>query len=538
MRWQQVLKVFLVDDEPFILDGLQTIINWNEYGMEIAGQAGNGLDALNYISRNRIDILMTDITMPVMNGIELIESVKKISPDIRYIVFSGYNDFEYVREGIKLGIENYLLKPLNVHELVSTLQNTAMKIHKSAITEAYIKRDREILRDNILYRWVTNSIDPSELSERAEIADINLGYSYYAVSLIKVLPDTIDSAASGTMLHHHAIYEVSGRCRSLTGQTGCAISFCNLDGDIVIIYGTDSGTKSRCGVNEFIEEVNANLHSMAGMSFVITCGSLQPSFLNIHISYENAKKLLEYRLVYNGEVIDYDCIQKISACRNADLDIDYNALSIMLVNGRTSDVPGFINKVFENLAGFGNIAPDVIINCSMEIISHINETINEFGGSSETEEWSYRDLISGLSDQGSIVQLKKYLETAACKAIGVISPGRSRISPVIRQVINYVNTHYHEDIGLKALAELFKKNPVYLGQLFQKETGELFTDYVNKFKMKKAREMLLNSSMKVAEISRKVGYSNSNYFCTQFRKFMGISPSEVRELQNIKIEEA
>ena len=133
-----------------------------------------------------------------------------------------------------------------------------------------------------------------------------------------------------------------------------------------------------------------------------------------------------------------------------------------------------------------------------------------------------------------IKHLKKYLESAAFKAIDIISSGRNKISPIIKQVLNHIKTHYHEDIGLKVLGQQFNINSVYLGQLFQKETGELFTDYVNRFKMKKAKDMLLNTNMKVVEISQKVGFSNPNYFYTQFRKYMGMSPSEVRELQNVK----
>lgn len=529
-----MLKVFIVDDEPFILDGLQTIVKWNEYGMEIAGRAGNGTDALNYLTHNPVDILMTDITMPVMNGLELISSVKKINPNTRFIVFSGYNDFEYVREGIKLGIENYLLKPLNVHELTSTLQNTAMKIQKSAVTEAYIKRDREILKDNILYRWVTNNIDPAELSERAEILDIYLGYSYYIACVVKILSDTGEDVKSGTMLHHHTIYEALRHCSRLVEQACNGNCFCDLDGDIVIIFGTDSGIKSQCGVHALLENICADLHSIPGINFVATCGSLQSSCLNVHSSYENAKKLQEYRLVYNDKIIDHDEIMKMPSFRDIDLDIEYSALSMMLVTGKKNEVSSLINETFEKLAGINNIAPGAIISYSMEMIFHINGTVNEFVGSGERKEWNYRDLISRMSNLQTIVQLKKYLEDTASTAISLISSGHSSMSPVIRQILNHVNTHYQEEVGLKWLGQLFKINPVYLGQLFQKETGELFTDYVNRLKMKKAREMLLNSNMKVVEISQKVGFCNSNYFCTQFKKYMGLSPSELRELQNVK----
>ncbi|HEX2925021.1 MAG TPA: response regulator transcription factor [Ruminiclostridium sp.] len=528
-----MLKIFLVDDEPFILDGLQTIIKWAEYGMKITGQAMNGADALSCLSENPADILITDITMPLMNGLELIRNVRQISPDTRFIVLSGYSDFEFVREGIMLGIENYLLKPLNVHELISTLQNTALKIRKSSIIETYIKKDREILRDNILYRWVTNSIDPVELSERAELLDINLGYSYYSVSILKVMPDPDGNINHGTITYHHAIYEAFRSCRALVEKSGSGICFCDLDGDIVIISSTNCVNKRECGIHILLERICTGFRNNPGTSFIATCGSMQPGSLNVYISYENAKKLQEYSLVCSNSIVDYEDVIKTPAVGEIELDIDYNSLSIMLVTGKRDEVSEFIRSTFDKLTGIDHITPGIIVSYSMEMISHINETVNEFNRGGKKEEWNYRNLISGLSSLQTIAQLKKYIQDAAFTAISLVSPVHVRMSPVIRQALNYVNTHYHEEIGLKALGQMLKINPVYLGQLFQKETGELFTDYVNRLKMKKAREMLLNSNMKVAEVSQRVGFCNANYFCTQFKKYIGFSPSELRELQNI-----
>ena len=326
-----------------------------------------------------------------------------MNSDTRFIVFSGYNDFEYVKEGIKLGIENYLLKPLNVNELAATLQNTATKIKKSAVTEAYIKKDKEILKDNILYRWVTNSIDPSELSERAEILDINLGYSYYVVSIIKMLYDVDEDGdmKPNTILCHHAIYEAFRRCSSLVEESSSVLCFCDLDGDIVIIFGTDSGIKSECGIRALLDSLCSKLYGITNTSYVITCGSLESSCLNVHASYDSAKKLQEYRLVNNNKILDHDELQKLSSNRNAVLSIDYSALSILLLNGRRKNTSSFVNEAVEQLVHIDNIAPDVIINYSMELLFHINETLNEFGGNNETEDWNYRELLSGLSSLGT-----------------------------------------------------------------------------------------------------------------------------------------
>ena len=148
-------KVFIVDDEPFIIEGLYDIVDWSSFGMEIVYHAGNGQAALQALPEQPVDILITDISMPLMNGLDLIREARQLQPELKVIILSGFNEFEYLKEGMKLGIENYLLKPINVDELQSTLRNTAAKLDqlvKPRLEETY---GIQMLKDNILYRWLT-----------------------------------------------------------------------------------------------------------------------------------------------------------------------------------------------------------------------------------------------------------------------------------------------------------------------------------------------------------------------------------------------
>jgi len=182
-------KMLIADDEPFIVEGLKHILNWEEYGIELTCTASNGIEALDIMKKEGAELLITDIKMPKMNGLELIQKVKELNPNTHFIILSGYDEFEYLKESIKLGIENYILKPINFEELEETILNIINKLDHKNLQDSYLNKDISIIKNNILYRWVTGSISEAELIERSSLLDIPLNFSKYVVCILKLLPN-------------------------------------------------------------------------------------------------------------------------------------------------------------------------------------------------------------------------------------------------------------------------------------------------------------------------------------------------------------
>ncbi|WP_025705035.1 response regulator, partial [Paenibacillus graminis] len=178
-------KVFIVDDEPFIIEGLYDIVDWAGMGMEIVGRAENGQEALEALSSLRADILITDISMPLMNGLDLIRAVRKLQPGMKVIILSGYDEFGYLKEGMTLGIENYLLKPINLEEFRATLNNTVEKLHMSRVEDELNAQSISILRDNIMHRWLREQIGANEFRERSELLGIQLDKPLLLAGLLR-----------------------------------------------------------------------------------------------------------------------------------------------------------------------------------------------------------------------------------------------------------------------------------------------------------------------------------------------------------------
>lgn len=178
-------NVLLVDDEPFITEGLSDAIDWSGFGLEVVGSAENGKQALELLRQVPTDILITDISMPVMDGLELIRQARELLPGLKVIILSGYNEFNYLKEGMRLGIENYLLKPVHFEELRATLRDTVDKLNAARPERAFGEDEIGILRDNIMKRWLTGKIGAAELAERLEMLGIRLEKPYSAVAIVR-----------------------------------------------------------------------------------------------------------------------------------------------------------------------------------------------------------------------------------------------------------------------------------------------------------------------------------------------------------------
>ncbi|KHF37280.1 putative response regulatory protein [Paenibacillus sp. P1XP2] len=230
-------SVFIVDDEPFILEGLNNVVEWEELGTTLCGKAYDGKEAFEQLRETGCDILITDIMMREMDGLELIRRLKPLHPHMKFIVLSGYNEFNYVKEGMKLGIENYLLKPVNMKELAETIQSTVQKMDNAERPAYWNAEELDILRDNVMNRWATGRIDPAELKNRLEFLDIPSDRSCYAAAVVREIAEMEEPAGATPWYKAEADNrKVYSLCREMTEGGGSGICFCDTGGDIVIVY--------------------------------------------------------------------------------------------------------------------------------------------------------------------------------------------------------------------------------------------------------------------------------------------------------------
>lgn len=365
------MKIMIVEDEQLILEGLQHIIDWQSLGLEVRHTAQDGAEALSYFRQDPVDIILSDINMPEMDGLTLLREIRSIDKRVRCILLTGYDEFEYAKKAIVLDVEEYILKPVDEELLEATLLKTKDKLIAADLEEKNtIKIGAHFTRD----------------------------HSTTCISNRNPIP-----------FEEQTVYKLL-----LQKQV-----------DPVVLYFQDIFTK--------IEENQLAMDEQLSL------------YLKIAMFLQEFKK--EYFT---------DTLHQLS-----------NLTNIIEQVYQASDLD-MLQAIF---------------------ISEVNEIMNQLG----TKE--------------------------------------NHLSPVIEQIVKYINNFYYEDMSLKTLAYKYHMNTSYLGQLFQKEVGCSFSKYLSQIKNGKAREMLLNTNMKITDIAEAVGYVDSSYFFRKFKQIYGVSPASIRGMK-------
>ncbi|MFM9281443.1 response regulator transcription factor [Paenibacillus jiagnxiensis] len=498
-------KVFIVDDEPFIIEGLYDIVDWAAFGLEIVGHAGNGQLALERLSSQPVDILITDISMPVLNGLQLIREMRRRQQDLKVIILSGFNDFDYLKEGMQLGIDNYLLKPINIEELEATLRNIVTNLDKTRPNDAY---GIQILKDNTLHRLLTGQIACREFEERAEFMGITLDGDYIGVVSIRADSD-----------HASLFAAVEQRAR----EAEYPVLFHDVDGDTVLIANLPNRDESTQAFKDWLAVLATEL-AEEYPSLLIGIGGIARGLEDAPASYREAKKAMEYVMVYPElKIIDYE---QLGAGRSsaAAFTVSWSDFAKLMMARNQDGIADRIRTDFEEHsdgttpAELQHAALELVIRFKMELerIKHTDESaIFRTGLQRVLSSTTLEELVLALQEVG-VATVQSLLQDMK--------------NPTVSQVLNHIHTHYADELSLKLLGAQYHLHPVYLGQLFQKETGETFAEYINKYRIERAKEQLKNTSLKVHEIARNVGYWETGYFYKQFRKYVGISPTDYKML--------
>lgn len=518
-------RVLIADDEPYIIDGLKKLFDWEKHDLQIYAVAANGSEALQIIKKERIDILITDIRMPEVSGLDLIRHIAEKGLNIKCIILSGYDDFKYVKEAAKLGIEDYLLKPVDYNELILTLKNTIRKIESELYAKTEMRQRINILRDNILNRLVTNDININDFREKASIIEFDTEPDGYIPAVINFFHSAEHETLSKISERNLLQFSICNICNELLENNG--ILFCDLDGDIIVIFYVNDNF-SDTDIKAVLVKCTECINKFLGTNVFITVGSFEESVRNIHTSYSGAKSIQPYRLIMPENcIMYYDTIAaNMSSATKSYTQIDYKSLNDCILSKDISGFQEIIDRLFIDIQNKKDLDPSSVYDFVIHIFINIYSTLSTLNPILKKYLDDNSQVYENLFKNASMKQIKSWLLRVISKSIDIIKAEEESMSPIINKIVKYLQENYTEDINLKSVASKFNINPVYLGRLFKNETGELFNIYLNRVRIEKAKELLLTSNLKANEISRLVGYSNINYFYTLFKKYTGVSSSD------------
>lgn len=520
-------RVVIVDDEVVIRNGLKNLILWDELGMEIVLEAGNGFCALEYIRNNPVDILITDIQMEGMDGLTLIEHVKILNEQVHCLILTGYDDFAYTKRAIQLGIDNYILKPIDEKEMLETLINVGDKLCQEKLGENTFIQEKQVIMQSVLSRWLNDTIEAFALRHRAEFLKIPLDRAYVQACVLRT-PQWQDSG-NGADVAKQRERLANTLTDSWMPMEDVWMGVCfDFRRELVLVFSGElikDADQIKKQLADFIDHVKLKQHMQLYAAF----GSVQnePQFLSV--SYEDARKNAELNLIFPDKLIIEHRKNSLEKSDNCILAMDYRQLeSAILESDKTvisqiyHDWTQQLLKSFLNMAVVKSYAAEML--CRL-IVLRADNISNQKCFTSD------RTALERLFGAKVVEQISMVLEDYSLELAEQIQLKQYALHPSVRRLMATVERDYSKDLTLRSLAEQFNANSVYLGRLFKEETGQTFTMYLNSVRMREAKRLLLETDMTVADIASTIGYASVGYFVNQFKKMFFCFPREYRMKQ-------
>ncbi len=526
-----MIKVIIVDDLYYFRKALISSIDWNSLGFEVCGEANNGLDAYNLIKELNPEIAIVDINMPGMDGLGLAARLKEEGIKTRIIIVTGYSEFEYAKQAVKLGTFNYILKPVDNEELIKSLLELKLSIENEKNMDNKIKALREELKKNIPVlrgHFFLELVTGVYKDKSAQILD---KFCYFDVfqnsSVYRVILIDMDSKIDDSTIEEDRQlwkFAITNIVDELLANYKEKVIFSDSNDRICLILGGSVKDNETGNVSILCEKIRYSIEHYLKFTVTLGVGDLYSDCCGIEKSYNEAKMALESRFFLGrNRVIFFNEL-------NIEQNDKYFVLDIreeLLVNlrlGNIDEINKKIDALFAHLREREISAMNIYaiyIELSSLCISFIAEnsyTINEVLDMNPLDV-SFENMVI---DEVQAIVKKMYSST-----INFITENKNKASKkVIEEAIKYIKSNYStESLCLKDIASSVYVNPTYLSSIFKKETGKTIHEYITDVRMNKAKELLDEGMCSLANVSERVGYTDPNYFSKCFKKYFGVSPS-------------
>ncbi len=525
-------SVFAVDDEPIVLEGIRSKIDWEGSGFTFAGEATDGEIALSMIHEIKPDILITDIKMPFMDGLQLAQAIKQTQPWIKIIILSGHDEFDYAKKAISIGIEDYLLKPFTPEELLTSLNKTAVQIDKERKQLSDISRLREelksseaLIKKEFLNNLVHGAEEMSTVIQKSSELGLNLISRYY-----KVLISRIESRTNNTQNQQ----EACSLLNSYSTAINEAVSFFHHSNLLVCIF--KGSTQEELDDNSFraAETISHIATKNEDCTVLTAMGKTVEHLSQLNTSYEDAKKILQASNNNENRIISSDDLagEEIGNT-NADTLLDLkegDPLVDKLKYAAKGDIQGIIEEsmslIKKNPDQFSVFASYLLV----DLIFAVSKLVEKLGGNIKelNPEILQRKFIDdAVSDEA---RFKKTLEQVLIFALEFRdSKMTGKYADVILKAKRYIEENYaDQNTTLTTVAQAVALSPNHFSTIFSQECKTTFIEYLTNVRLENAKRLMRETDMKGYDIAYECGFSDPHYFSYIFKKNTGLSPREYK----------
>ncbi len=533
-------RIMLVDDEEEVRKAMIRQMDWEQLGFTVAGDAENGRDALEKLEQLEPDVVMTDIRMPYMDGLALTARIREKYPSVKILIFSGYDDFEYAQQAIKLHVTEYILKPVNSQELAEILQRIRISLDEEIEQRRNINTLREnylgslpILREMFLNNLVSRTADVDTVVPKLREYGIDiLDARKWLAAVIHV--EKMERSEDQVLSQHQELIPIS--VKKLVEdhlKPYCRFAvFDSIEGITVIAAVDQDNTQTGLInlLNDICRESRRFLEVTITVGVGHSCGTLQ----EISRSYQTAVDALGYRaIVGSGKTIYINDVEPVSRGK-LQLDAKGEAELVSAIKFGPAELIGTV------IQGLISRMDDVrvharqyqvymlsIVNCVIRLMQQYDLDMGEmFGGQTP-----YGEILAGIHRRE---EFAAWLIPVACRMNEALNRERDNTTrKVILEAREYIQDNYsNPELSVEMLCRHLHMSPAYFSTVFKKETGQTYINYLTEVRLEKAVELLNTTEDKTYVIAQKVGYQEQNYFSYVFKKKYGISPTRYRGAQN------
>lgn len=535
------IKVFLVEDEMVIRRGIKNSIDWEKEGYIFCGEASDGELAYPMIIKEKPDILITDIRMPFMDGLELCKLVKKELPNIKILILSGYDEFDYAKEAIRLGVTEYLLKPISSGKLLEALNGVSESIRREKEDKDLVRKYMEEMRENTEHekqkffeQMIAGNLSMADALETGKKYEMNLSAGMYNLLLFRFTLGE-ENRKSGELLE-----EAEYAIEKLTERLEYVFEFQRGVEGWAFLLMADNEEQMSERVKELSKDLEEIMKNYSTIAYFGGIGQPVARLRELEESFREAERALAAR--FTMELNRIISVEDIRMAQNVDTldDIEITSfgeiektrtmLEKFLNNGAEDEIDEFVDVYInelpeENLKSV--LMRQYIIMDAYIVMMSFCEKIEGIEGEMQAQS---EELKNSMKTIQTLEEIKNYIRMLLKKIIGVRDTisGR-RYSDIIEIAKDQIRkTYMSDEISLNTIAAEVGMSPSYFSSIFSKEMGKTFVEYLTEIRMDRAKELLMCSSMKTSEIGYEVGYKDPPYFSYIFKKTQNCTPKEFR----------
>lgn len=535
-------KILLVDDEAVVREAIKERIDWNEHGFECVGDCENGLEAVELAERFRPDVVLTDICMPFMDGLELTRHLAKASPATRVVILTGHEDFEYAQQAVKLKVNDYILKPITAAELREALGRIRADMDSEARRHEDLLHLRQqlnesfpLLKERFLERLLTSRLHTGELRDKLAYFQIQLPGAVHTALVVDI--DDFGrhlSAHPGAdeELLRFAVFNIVQEIAA-SGDRGGVVFRDREERVIALLSGTDAmdlDETAQIAAEEIRQSVEKYLKFTVTVGIGGTCGDIS----ELHQSYRSALDALGYRLlVGKNNVIRIDDME---ARHTAGPDKQAEWIGAIVTCIRTGSRQQ-LEQAIEDMVGSLKSEFTPIHKCRtlLQVVTlSIVQVMQELGIDETGIFGEPPGPLAALGELKTLDDMERWLKRLCGDAAGVTAELRHDFNRVqVEKAVQFIKDHYREEhISLQAVCQHAHMSVSYFSTLFKQYTGRTFVEALTHERLEKAKELLKFSALKTYQIAAEVGYNDPHYFSAIFKKWTGETPTEYRRHTN------